>query len=225
MNSITLNISPREQVGRSASCNLRAQDLIPAVVYGQGKARICSVSRKDFEELRRSAEGGTSLVELKEEGGASALTLIKEVQRHAITRQFLHVDFLEVAQDREFTTTVPVKLIGESIGVRLNDGILQQQIPELTVRCKPADLPAMYELDVSELDLGDSLFVRDIGIGSGLTVVQEEGLTVVSCIGSAHGRAEAEDDIDEEAEGEESEEGGEGEGDSAAKEPSGDAKS
>ena len=222
MNSITLNISPREEVGRSASRNLRAQNLIPAVVYGQGKARICSVSRKDFEELRRSVEGGTALVELKEEGGASALTLIKEVQRHAITRQFLHIDFLEVAQDREFTTTVPVKLVGESIGVRLNDGILQQQITELTVRCKPADLPSMYELDVSELDLGDSLFIRDIGSESGVIVVQEQELTVVSCIGSAHGRAEAEDDIEE---GEESEEGDEVDGDSDAEESSGDAKS
>ena len=222
MNLLNLNISPREEVGRSASRHLRAQDLIPAVVYGQGKARICSVFRKDFEELRRGIEGGTALVELKEEGGASALTLIKEVQRHAITRQFLHIDFLEVAQDREFTTTVPVKLVGESIGVRLNDGILQQQITELTVRCKPADLPAMYELDVSELDLGDSLFIRDIGSESGVIVVQEKELTVVSCIGSAHGRAEAEDDIEE---GEASEEGGEGEGDSAAEKSSGDAKS
>jgi large subunit ribosomal protein L25 len=222
MNLLNLNISPREEVGRSASRNLRAQDQIPAVIYGQGKARICSVCRKDFEELRRKAEGGTSLIELKEEGGASALTLIKEVQRHAITRQFLHIDFLEVSKDREFTTTVPINLLGESIGVKQNDGIIQQQITELTVRCKPADLPAMFELDVSELDLGDSLFVRDIGIGSGVIVAQEEGLTVASCIGSAHGRAESEEDVDDETAGEESEEG---EGDSPTKQSSGDSKS
>ena len=194
MNTINLTISPRENVGRTASRRLRAQDQIPAVIYGQGNSRLCSLSRKDFEVLHRKAEGSTSLIELKEEGGASALTLIKEVQRHAITREFLHVDFLEVAEDREFTTTVPIILIGESIGVKQNDGILQQQTTELTVRCKPADLPAMYELDVSDLDLGDSLFIKDLTQITDVTVILEEGLTVVSCIGSAHGRAESEED-------------------------------
>ncbi|MBT4224028.1 MAG: 50S ribosomal protein L25 [Opitutae bacterium] len=217
MDSIILNTSKREQVGRSASRNLRAKDLIPAVIYGQGESRICSVSRKDFEELRRSAAGGASLIELKEEGGATALTLIKDVQRHAITRQFLHIDFLEVAKDREFTTTVPVNLVGESIGVKQNDGILQQQITELTVRCKPADLPSAYELDISDLDLGDSLSIKDIGTESGVAVLQELELTVVSCVGSAHGRAEAED------ESEDGEEGVDGEGDSVAEESSGEA--
>ena len=219
MKNLQLNVSARESTGRSASRKVRGEDRIPAVIYGQGESRLCSVGRKDFEELRKGAVGSASLVELSDEGGASVLTLIKDVQRHAINRQFLHIDFLEVAQDRDFTTTVPVTLIGESIGVKQNDGILQQQTTEVSVRCKPADLPSQYELDVSELDLGDSLSIKDLSELSGVTILNEPEQAIVIVSGSASGRAQAE--LDDSEDGEEG--GEEGDAETGEQKDSGDS--
>ena len=219
MKTLQLNVSSREETGRSASRKVRGQDRIPAVIYGVGESRLCSVGRKDFEELRKGVAGSASLVELQEEGGKSALTLIKEVQRHAISRKFLHIDFLEVAQDRDFTTTVPVLLTGESIGVKQNDGILQQQTMEISVRCKPGDLPSQYELDISELDLGDSLSIQDLAEVPGVDILNEPSQSIVTCSGSASGRAEA--DLADDEEG--AEEGEEGAEEGGAEDQSGDA--
>lgn len=222
MKTLQLNISSREGTGGAAARKLRGQGRIPAVIYGGGNSRLCSVARKDFEIFRKSVAGSASLVELAEEGGASVLTLVKDVHRHVINRQFLHIDFQEVDKDRELTTTVPVLFTGESIGVRQNDGILQHQVTEISVRCRPADLPGMYELDVSEMDLNDSLSVRDLSDFPGVTVLIDENQTIVTCSGSAHGRAEAE--FDDEEVGEEGEdESGEGESDKSGEESGGES--
>ena len=219
MKNLQLNVSARESTGRSASRKVRGEDRIPAVIYGQGESRLCSIGRKDFEELRKGAVGSASLVELSDEGGSNILTLIKDVQRHAINRQFLHIDFLEVAQDRDFTTSVPITLTGESIGVKQNDGILQQQTTEVSVRCKPADLPSQYELDVSDLDLGDSLSIKDLSELSGVTILNEPEQAIVIVSGSASGRAQAE--LDESEDGEEG--GEEGDAETGEQKDSGDS--
>jgi large subunit ribosomal protein L25 len=208
MNTLQLNVTAREATGRSSARKVRGEDRIPAVIYGLGDSRLCSINRKEFERLRKDALGNASLVELQEEGGATALTLIKEVQRHAISRQFLHVDFQEVDKDREFTTTIPIVLIGESIGVKQNDGILQHQTLEVSVKCKPADLPSQYEVDTSELDLGDSVSVKDLALASGVTILNDPNQSIVTCSGSAQGRADADlAEVDEGA-GEEGAEAG-----------------
>ena len=191
MNTLKLTVSPREERGRAKVRKLRNEDKIPAVIYSDGNSRTCTVPERAFLDLRKTMAGSSTLVEL-DEGGKTSLTLIKDVQRNAISRKFVHIDFFEVAQDKEFNTSVHVVLTGESIGVKLNDGILQQLVNEIPVRCLPKNLPGSFELDVSNLDLSDSLAVKDLPTLEGVAIGLDPDQIVVTVTGSAGGRAAAE---------------------------------
>jgi len=206
MNTLKLNVEAREERGRSKVRKIRNAEKIPAVIYAEGNSRLCTVPEKDFLDLRKEMAGSSTLVELNE-GGNSSLTLIKDIQRNSLTRKFVHIDFLEVAQDKEFNTTVRVTLTGESIGVKLHDGILQQLVTDVPVRCLPKNLPSDFELDISELNLGDSVSVKDLTVGEGVVIGLDEGQIIATVSGSAGGRAAAGAAADEE--GEEEGEGGE----------------
>jgi len=203
MNTLKLDVLSREERGRSKVRKLRNAEKIPAIIYRDGDSRLCSVPEKAFLDLRREMGGTSSLIELNEEGGNTALTLIKDVQRNSISQKFVHIDFLEVAQDKEFTTSVGVVLTGESIGVKLHDGILQQLTSEIPVRCLPKDMPATFELDISELNLGDTLSVKDLSVYEGVQVLLDDDQLIATCTGSAGGRAAAEAEEAEKAAGEE----------------------
>jgi large subunit ribosomal protein L25 len=192
MNTLKLNVETREVRGRSKVRKLRNAEKIPAVIYSDGNSRLCSVGEKDFLELRKKMAGASGLVELSEDGKDSSLTLIKDVQRNSITRKFVHLDFLEVAQDKEFNTNVRVVLTGESIGVKSHDGILQHLLNELPVRCLPKDLPAAFEVDISSLDLGQSVSVKDVTVPEGVSICMDENQLIATVTGSAGGRAAAE---------------------------------
>jgi len=203
MNTLKLDVLSREERGRSKVRKLRNAEKIPAIIYRDGDSRLCSVPEKAFLDLRREMGGTSSLIELNEEGGNTALTLIKDVQRNSISQKFVHIDFLEVAQDKEFTTSVGVVLTGESIGVKLHDGILQQLTSEIPVRCLPKDMPSTFELDISELNLGDTLSVKDLSVYEGVQVLLDDDQLIATCTGSAGGRAAAEAEEAEKAAGEE----------------------
>ena len=205
MNTLKLTVSPRDERGRSSVRKLRNEEKIPAVIYSDGNSRLCTVPERDFLDLRKTMGGDSSLVELSE-GDKSSLTLIKDVQRNAISRKFMHIDFLEVAPDKEFNTTVRVVLTGESIGVKQHDGILQQLVTDIPVRCLPKDLPGSFELDVSEVNLGESLAVKDLPSFDGVALGLDPDQIVMTVSGSAGGRAAA-----VAAAGEEEEEAAEGE--------------
>ena len=200
MNTLKLDVLSREERGRSKVRKLRNAEKIPAVIYRDGDSRLCSVPEKAFLDLRREMGGSSALVELNEEGGNTALTLIKDVQRNSLSKKFVHIDFLEVAQDKEFTTSVRIVLTGESIGVKMHDGILQHLTTEILVRCLPKDLPSSFELDITELNLGDSLSVKDMPQFDGVQVLVDENQLVATCTGSAGGRAAAGAAEEEEAE-------------------------
>jgi large subunit ribosomal protein L25 len=190
MKNLKLTVSPRETRGRAKARKLRNEEKIPAVIYSEGNSRLCSVPERDFVDLRKAMAGSASLVEL-DEGGKSSLTLIKDFQRNAITRKFVHIDFLEVAQDKEFNTSVRVVLTGESVGVKKHDGILQQLISEVPVRCLPKDLPSIFELDVTNVNLGESLSVKDLPSSDGVTIGLDDDQLIMTVTGSAGGRAAA----------------------------------
>jgi large subunit ribosomal protein L25 len=190
MNTLKLTVSPREDRGRAKVRKLRNDEKIPAVIYSEGNSRLCSVPVRAFSDLRKVMAGSSTLVEL-DEGGKSSLTLIKDIQRNAITKKFVHIDFLEVAQDKEFNTSVHVVLTGESIGVKKHDGVLQQLTNEIPVRCLPRNLPAAFELDVSDVNLGDSLAVKDLPLFDGVAIGLDPDQIIVTVTGSAGGRAAA----------------------------------
>jgi len=214
MNIEKIEVTKRGSVGRGHCRRLRNSGRIPIVFYGKERNESYSLAEPDFRSLEKVA--GAALVELEPDEGEASLALIKEVQRDPCTDAVLHIDFIEVTRGQELQTKVPLVIIGEAEGVKVEGGILDVMVREVEVRCRPSVLPSEIEIDVSEMNLGDSLHISALEEIEGVTYIGDDDLTLVSCVGTASGRAEAEDlegEEGEEGEGEEGEgEESEGEG-------------
>jgi len=135
MNIQKIEVQKRETVGRGHCRRLRSSGRIPIVFYGKTRNERYSLAEPDFRVMDKAA--GASLVELEPEEGEASLALIKEVQRDPCTNAVLHIDFLEVTRGHELQTKVPLVVIGEAIGVKLEGGILDIMTREVEVRCRP----------------------------------------------------------------------------------------
>tara|TARA_Y100000588_G_scaffold68995_2_gene70479 strand:+ start:7133 stop:7831 length:699 start_codon:yes stop_codon:yes gene_type:complete len=210
MNIQKVEVHKRENSGRGHCRRLRKSGRIPIVFYSKSRNETFSVAEPDFREIVKSA--GASIVELDSGDGEASLALIKEVQRDPCTDMILHIDFVEVTRGEELQAKVPLVFIGEATGVKLEGGILDIMVREIEVRCRPSLLPPSIDIDVSELAMGDSLHVSALPTLEGVAYLSDPDLTLISCVGTASGRADLEDeDLDEEGEGAEGE-GAEGEG-------------
>jgi len=199
----TLNIRNRSEVGSGPCRRLRRADRIPACVYGPEGSRPISVAGPEFRQLSADVHGGANLIELHDEQGGKALSLIQEVQTDTIKRTVHHIDFLEVSRGHAFTTHVPVQISGEheAEGVRNQDGMIDQVAHQVNVRCLPKDLPEHIEVDVSGLSVGDGIHVADLPALEGVEYLDGGENVVVSCVAAA--QAPEEEASEEAAEGEE----------------------
>jgi large subunit ribosomal protein L25 len=181
MQQFKLNIVNRENTGRGVARRLRADGKIPASLYGQGKARSVTVSAVDFRDLNRALDGSSALVELTDEKGAIALTLVQDVQRHALKDTVTHIDFQEVERGHSFNTQIAVHLIGESscVGVR-DGGVIDHKTHQVDIRCRPSKLPESVEVDVSALVVGDAFHIRDLPELEGVEFLGEPSQVLVS---------------------------------------------
>lgn len=177
-----INVVNREKSGRSISRRLRSEGKIPACVYSKGESRSISVSAIEFRELRRSLSGA-ALIELVDEKGESALTHIQEIQRDIISNNVNHIDFHEVERGKLFVAQVPVHLVGESdcIGVRNEGGILDHKRHSMEVRCIPSNLPDQINVDVSALQVGEAIHIRDLETQEGIEYTDAPELVIASC--------------------------------------------
>ncbi len=162
-----LKAGPRDTVRRGELKELRRRGLIPAVVYGFGKeAEKIQIDILDLKPVLKEAHGSTLLIDLALEGKGNAVTtVIREVQRHPVSREILHCDLLKVDMKRKYHVTVPVIVTGESVGVKNFGGVVDQNLREIEINCRPAEIPEHYTLDVTDLEIGDSIRVSDIPIG------------------------------------------------------------
>jgi large subunit ribosomal protein L25 len=207
LSDLTINVAPREQTGRQACRKLRFAGRIPAVLYGKDYNQSFSLDDREMRILLRKASGTTSLLRLLGEKGEDELVLIKELQSDPIKNSILHIDFVQVTRGEDLQTKVPLVLIGEAEGVKMQGGVLEVLANEVEVRCRPSNLPSGLELDISELLLGENLQVKDLPKIEGVAFVLDDDVALVSCVGSAGGRSDAGDEEDEEG----TEEGAEGE--------------
>lgn len=177
---VTLPAEKRSDTGKGAARQLRREGYIPAVVYGHGiDSENLKVRIEDLESTLHDARVGSTLVDLKVDGD-SAPVLIREVQRHPFKAEVLHVDFFKIRADEKVRVSVPLRLEGRAIGVE-EGGILQQNRYEVEVECLPGDIPEYFEMDVSDLDIGDSLHIGDLNTG-GVDVEEELDLTVCTVV-------------------------------------------
>lgn len=200
----SLLVHARENHGSGESKKLRSQGRIPAVFYGKDVLKHYSIEDSQFRTLMRSSGGSLSLIELDEGNGSKELALLKDIQSDSVKDTILHLDFIQVTRGQSLETKVPLELIGESPGVKNMGGILEFHTNEILVRCRPSILPKSLELDISSLELGGSLQLKDITQIADIEFVGDPESNVVTCVGSASGRASAEDDQEmEEIEGSE----------------------
>jgi large subunit ribosomal protein L25 len=209
MAEITLPARTGRTTGTRPSKRLRAEGKVPGTVYGLGSDAV-SVS-VDWRELRLALTtdaGMNALINLDIDGHGTELTIVKEMQRHPIKRNVLHVDFLRVSRDVAIEVEVPIALEGEAEQVLRDGGIVEQALHSLTVRAKPGSIPNELTIDVSALAIGDTLRVADLTLPSGVETDVDPEEAVV--IGQAPQAVELPEE--EAAEGEEAEAAAEGEG-------------
>jgi large subunit ribosomal protein L25 len=177
----TLRARSRDTSGKGAARQLRREGFVPAVVYGRDdETRSLALDAHDFDRLLSRIHVGTTVVELEVEGAEARQVLIREIQRHPVRRDVLHVDFFHIRADEKIAIEVPIHLIGESKGVD-EGGILQQVRHQLEIECLPTEIPDEFTFDVSALEIGDSVHVGDLDTGN-VVVLTDSDLTVCSVV-------------------------------------------
>src|SRR5438874_8272693 len=179
---VKLTAERRTATGRSAVRKLKASGSVPAVVYGsKDKPESLQISRRDINALLSHAAGENILVEL-EIAGKSRLALVQEVQHAPLGGAVLHVDFHAVSQDEVIQADVPLEPTGTANGVKNMGGLLEQNLRSLAIECLPRDLPDVIRVDVSVLDIGDSIHVREIQLPAAVTTRIQLDLTAFSVL-------------------------------------------
>ena len=181
MEHLRLASKTRSEHGRGAMNRLRAQGMVPAVIYGHSGSTSLTINEKEFKSLLVAKGKSAALVSVDIDGGNTFLADIVDIQRDPITDKFIHVDFHEVVQTEKMTTVVPLDFIGESVGVKISGGILDIARHEVNVRCLPANLPAIIKVDISGLDIGNIVHLSDIVVPDGVEVIGDPTTPVVSC--------------------------------------------
>ncbi len=195
----TITATRREGRGKGDARKLRDTGRVPGVVYGRHEdTRAISLDAHELEQLFSRISVENTIIELSVEGEKEAVsTLVREVQSHPYRAQVLHVDFYQVHAGEELEVDVPIRLEGVPLGVREEGGVLDHVIHELAVKCLPSRIPGVLTLDVSALEIGDSLHVRDIDLPEGVTSMIDGERTVC---GVAAPRLEEEPEEEEEGE-------------------------
>ncbi len=159
MKTIAISGSLRENVGKRDAKELRYEGRIPAVLYG-GKEQIhFSILATDLNEAIYTPEANFLEIAI---GDSKAKAIIKELQFHPLTDVLLHVDFLQLFEDKEILMEIPVKLLGTSPGVKMG-GKLVQKLRKLRVKALPKDMPQVVEVSIEKLEVGNLFRVRDLG--------------------------------------------------------------
>jgi large subunit ribosomal protein L25 len=171
METIDLGVEPRTTKGKSAARTLRREGKVPAVLYGANRDAVTvAVVGKEFETKVGAIEG-THLIRLSSPAAdlGGRLVLVKEVQRHPVSRELLHTDLYEVDITAKIKVRVPLHFIGRAEGVELG-GILQPVRRDVEVLCLPTEIPDFLEIDVSALGIHDAIHISDLKPPAGVEI-------------------------------------------------------
>ena len=203
MKSITIKGSKRESVGKVSTKALRNAGKVPCVLYGGDKALHFSADELSFRHLVYTPNVYTATIEL--ENGDKFKAILQDIQFHPVSDKILHIDFYQLHDDKEVTLEIPVRLLGTAPGV-VAGGIVRFPYRKLRVRAIPENLPDFINADISTMEIGDKLYVTELG-NDAFTIVHPDNTVVVQVRVS---RAVVLDEDEEDEEGEEGAEGAEG---------------
>lgn len=199
----TLTARIREQKGKEVAKKLRNNNQIPAVFYGPGlDPLMLTVEDSDLRKLIKKVGGENIILGLQiesDKGSSSKTVMLKELQSDSVKDTYLHADFYEISMDKELTIDVPIRLINTPVGVK-NGGVLQHVRREISISCLPDKVMESIEVDVSELDIGESVHIEDIELPEGVRSDQEGRLTVATVVAPTVSAEKEEEEVEEEAE-------------------------
>jgi large subunit ribosomal protein L25 len=196
---LELKSNIRTTTGKNAARVLRREERIPAVLYGPETSPVLlSVHINDLDQVLKNTRSGQLVLNLVIQNGETytKTTMIKELQIHPVSHNFIHVDFYEISMDRKIVVKIPVEVKGKSKGVEAG-GTLQIIRHELEILCLPALIPDSIEINIADLDIGDSIHLSDISLEGDMEFSEEAHLTVVTVLAP---KMEEEPEKDEEAE-------------------------
>lgn len=198
MSELTIEVEAREAMGKNANRRLRAQGLVPAVVYGGDREPVAiQIPKRRLLDLMRTGGGEHAVFLLQLAGsGAKRHTMIRELQVDPVTRDVIHIDFQRIEMSEVVRVDVPVELTGVAHGVKNEGGMLDFVTREVTVECLPAKIPARLTFDVSELYVGQHVEARELELPDGVKLATEPLRVIVSV---AHSRVAEAPAAEEEA--------------------------
>lgn len=220
MAEILIEAAPREAGSSNQARRMRRDRKLPAVVYGGGKeSHPITVDPGEIVSILKSESGQNTIFKLKIADGSAENVMIFDVQIDPIKRSLVHADLMRIAMDVAIEVSVPLHIVGEAAGV-IEGGVLDHSLRELVVSCLPSDIPESIEVDVSELEMNQSIKVEDIQVPANVTVVTEADRSVASVVPpvseadleadlTVEGEEPVEGEVPEAVEGEEAEAPGE----------------
>ena len=181
MSETALVVEVRDAIGKGAVRKLRVAGRIPAILYGQGKDSIpLALDPRALDKVLRSS-GANTLLDLTVQGRSdlgTPVALVKDLQRHPIRGTILHADLYQVDLTKTVEVEVPIHLLGKAKGIDFG-GILEHSLREVALECLPRSIPAAIEVDVSNMEIGDVIHVRDLALPAGVSLVTDPDLGVV----------------------------------------------
>lgn len=182
MKEIALQAEARTLSTKGAINSLRQSGRVPGVAYGDKEAPLAlSVDEKSIQEILRSQGGRNALISLKI-GTSSHAVLIKEIQRHPLTRALSHIDFHRISLKEKIETKVPLHSKGEAPGVKVGGGVLEYLTREIRVRCLPTEIPASLDVDISTLQLGQALRAKDLVLPKNVELILDPESVIVHIV-------------------------------------------
>ncbi|TNF45313.1 50S ribosomal protein L25 [bacterium] len=205
MTAMKLSAQPRDGSGKGVARKLRRDGKIPAVLYRPGEDGLSLVvSDDEFAKLLAKGQAQASIIRLQVRDGKESTerdVLIREIQTHPFKKDVYHIDLQEITMDQEISVKIPVEIVGESIGVEMG-GILEFKRRELEITCLPGKIPDSIVIDITELDIGDSVHVESIVPPEGVTIPHDVNFTILTVVGAAPEEEEEVEELEEEVEGE-----------------------
>ncbi len=179
---ISLVAKPRDDRGKNASRRQRAEGLVPITVYGGGKeSAAATIVKREFAALMRS-HGRNMIFTLTVDGAATPVK-IADMQLDPVRGTLIHLDLMRISLTEKSKFEVPVKIVGESSGVKNSSGVLDIPRHSLEIRCLPMDVPTAIEVDVTNLEIGDNFKVGDLRLDSKIELL-EDPETVIATVGA-----------------------------------------
>lgn len=181
-----LNVKKRVRLGKGGSREIRREGNVPAILYGKGSVPIpLLVNPKELNQALSTEAGENTLIEMHISDGDNEITklsLLRDVQMDHISSKSIHFDFLELDMNTRLSVQVPIRIVGKSIGVHEQKGILDEVMREIAVECLPSNIPNVFELDVTNLELGDSIHVKDLKVSDNIEILEDPESTIITIV-------------------------------------------